>query len=710
MQKHEVSTLFGGRTLTLSTGHLANQASGSVLARYGDTVVLATVCSGGSGESLGYFPLTVEYEERLYAGGKIKTSRFIKREGRPAEEAILKARLIDRSIRPLFPKDYINEVQVIATILSVDQENDPDIVAAIAVSAALAISDIPWKGPIGAVRLGMKEGAYIVNPVIADMKESPIELVVSSTHEAVVMIEAGAKEVPEDTVAEGIDLAKKENEKIIELIEEFVKQGGKVKAEYTVKTIDQTVNDAVLAYINEHFKEEFFDVEKEDRKKESIEFMESLYALYEGKLSKEDMDHLYEEVLKKRMRQMILDKGVRLNGRKPEEIRQLSVEVSFLPRTHGSAIFQRGETQILTIATLGSTSLQQLIEGMEGEEKKRYMHHYNFPPFSTGETKRLGSASRREIGHGALAEKALLPVIPTEDEFPYAIRLVSETLSSAGSTSMGSTCGSTLALMDAGVPIKAPVAGIAMGIITDGDKYAILSDIQDLEDFYGDMDFKVAGTSKGITAMQMDVKTLTLSPKILREALDQAKRGRQFILDAMTRVIATPRTELSSFAPRAEILHIDPKKIGEVIGPGGKNINRIIEATNSTIDIDNDGKVSVSAEDQESLKKAISWIKGITDELTPGMILEGKVTRIMNFGAFVEVFPGKEGLVHISEIAPHRIEKVEDELAIGQAVTAKVLNIDEMGRLNLTLQLDRQPRENAPVREHRGRPDFHRKR
>jgi len=679
----------GNRKLSLETGFLAQQANGSVLGRYGDTVVLATVCSAPAKESLGYFPLSVEYEERLYAGGKIKTSRFIKREGRPSDNAILNARLIDRSIRPLFPKDYLKEVQVIVTILSVDQENDPDVVAAVATSAALSISDIPWAGPVSTVRVGLKDNQLVINPVNGELAKSSLNLVVSATKEAVVMIEAAAHEVSEEQMAEAIEYAKKENDKIVAVIEELAGAVGRTKEVYEVKQLDEELKKEVLDYIQGNFTPDFFEIEKSDRKKEIETFKANLYAAFEGKLAKEEMDKLYEEVLKQKMRALILKEEKRVGGRKLDEIRQLYVEVGILPRTHGSALFQRGDTQILTIVTLGSTSLGQLIESMEGEETKRYMHHYNFPPYSVGEAKRMGFPSRREIGHGALAEKAVFPVIPGEEQFPYAVRVVSETLSSAGSTSMGSVCGSTLALMDAGVPLKSPVAGIAMGIIVENKDYKILSDIQDLEDFYGDMDFKVAGTDKGITALQLDVKTLSLTAKVLKEVLDQAKKGREFILQAMLKVLGQPRPELSVYAPRAEILKIDPKKIGEVIGPGGKIINRIIEATKTTIDIDDDGKVSITAEDSQNLEKAVAWIKGITEEIAPGMIFEGTVTRIMPFGAIVEFFPGKDGMVHISEIAPYRIQKVEDELSLGQKVKVKVLKVDDSGKIGLTLRLDR---------------------
>lgn len=701
---------FAGRKLMVETGFLAPQANCAVKVQYGETVVLVTAVAGEVREDLGYFPLSVEYEEKYYAGGKISTSRFIKRETKPKDEAILKGRLIDRSIRPLFPKDYNNETQVIVTVLSVDKENDPDIVGLVGTSIALSLSDIPWKGPIGGVRVGKKAEQFILNPVNGDVKSSPLDLIVSSTKDNIVMVEAGATEIVEQDLVTALELAQEENRKIISFIEEFVAEAGKTKREYSVEEINADIKKNVVKFIRDGASEALFSKEAVERETASEEFLEKIYMEFEGKLAKEELKGVFEEEVKKMIRENIVEREQRPDGRKLDQIRPIMVEVALLPRTHGSALFQRGLTQVLSLVTLGSTSLEQLIENMEGEEKKRYIHHYNFPPYSVGEVSRLGPPSRRSIGHGSLAEKALEPVIPSKEDFPYTIRVVSECLSSAGSTSMGSVCGSTMALMDAGVPIKKPVAGIAMGVVFKDDKYKVLTDIQALEDFYGDMDFKIAGTKDGVTAIQLDVKTLKLTIDILAEALEQAKIGRQFILGKMAEAIEAPRAQISAYAPKVGIIKINPKKIGEVIGAGGKIINKIIEETGTEIDIDDDGSVSVTGENQEGIDKALEIIKGITVDVEIGTIYEGTVVRLLEFGALVEVLPGKTGMVHISQIAEHHVDRIEDELSIGQKVKVKVLELGRDGKIALTMKLNAVNNGEREFRHDRGprKPDFRR--
>ncbi|MCH7541283.1 polyribonucleotide nucleotidyltransferase [Patescibacteria group bacterium] len=675
---------WGGRTLSLEYGKLAPQTDSSIVARYGDTVVLATVVSAPPREDVDYFPLFVDYEEKLYASGRISTSRFIKREGRPTEEAILNGRLIDRSIRPLFPKDYFNEVQVIVTILSYDQENDPDIISLIGTSAALLTSPIPWNGSVVGVKVGYREGEFILNPTKSDDSASDLSLVVSLNKEKVVMIEGAFEEVSEEVVLKAIEYAEEQVKPVFKLLELLQKEIGVKKEEYGEEEATVQIKKEVADYIRGNLKEALFDPEKSARESLSDELKEILFKEFEGKLVKTQLIKIFDATVKKLVREQIVEKEKRPDGRGLKDIRNIDIEVGVLPRTHGSAIFKRGDTQVLAIATLGSTSLEQLIEGMEGEKKKRFMHHYEFPPFSTGEVGRLGPPKRREIGHGALAEKALIPVIPAEDKFPYTIRLVSEILSSSGSTSMAATCGSSLALMDAGVPISKAVAGIAMGLITEGDKYKILTDIQALEDFYGDMDLKIAGTEKGITAIQLDVKIDGLTDKILSESLHQAQQARISILKKMLKALPKSREEISKYAPKVSIIKIPPKKIGAVIGSGGKTINSIIEETGTAIDIDDDGTVSVTSTTEEGLKKAIKWIEGLTHEVEPGEEYMGEVKRIMNFGAFVEIMPGKEGMVHISQLAPYRVEDINKEVKIGQKLKVRVLEIDQQGRINLT--------------------------
>ncbi|MBI2103595.1 polyribonucleotide nucleotidyltransferase [Candidatus Woesebacteria bacterium] len=699
MKKVEKSIELGGRKLTLKTGVLAEQATGAVLASYGETVVLATVVAAPLKMDLGYFPLTVDYQERLYAGGRIKGSRWVKREGRPTDDEILTSRLIDRSIRPLFPENYKKEVQVIITVLSVDIENDPGVLAGVATSAALAVSSIAWKGPIAIVRVGYKDGAYFTNPQDSEMAFSEMDLVVSATKDAVIMIEAGAKEVSEDVILGGVEYAQKESEKVLELINGLVKAVGTKKELLADVGHDPELEKKAKELAGERVKEL---VAATSFKESGSGELDQIKKAIHGELPDKDftlISSTVEKMFKKTVREMILS-GKRPDGRAYTEIRPLSAQVGVLPRTHGSAIFQRGQTQVLTVATLGAPSLGQLIETAEGEEEKRYIHHYSFPPYSTGEAGKVGSPSRREIGHGALAERALEPVVPTEDVFPYTIRLVSEVMSSNGSTSMASTCGSTLSLMDAGVPLTAPVSGIAMGLIIESEKkYAILSDIMGLEDFNGDMDFKVAGTSKGITALQLDVKTLSLTPKLLKEALAQAKKGRSEIMKVITKAIGEPRAKVSTFAPKIKVVKIPVEKIGEVIGPGGRIIKKIIAETGAQVEVEDDGSVNVSGPTEEILNAGVERIEALTKEVVAGEIYDGVVKRIQPFGAFVEILPGKDGLVHVSDMGEEFVQNPEDVVSIDQQVKVRVKEIDNLGRINLSMNMD--PAKDKP-KEDRG--------
>lgn len=676
----------GGKTLTLEIGRLAPQANAAVLGRLGDTVVLATVVSSPLAENLDYFPLQVEFIERLYAGGKIKGSRWVKREGRPSDEAILTARLIDRSIRPLFPRGYKEQIQVITTVLSVDAENNPDIPAICATSAALAVSDIPWEGPVGALRVGFipknGQGFFIANPTYQDLEYSELDLVVTLTKKAVVMLEGGAKEVSEEVFLKAVEFAQKEGAKIIDFIEGLQKEAGKKKKTFT----PLLPSSSLIAEIEKEYKKKIQEIlDQAGKEKESLSFLEEIKEVLKEKYEDQKPEILnlaVDELVKKMVREKVLKEGRRIDGRKPKDIRPIEVEVGVLPRTHGSAIFRRGNTHVLTVTTLGSPSLEQFIESMEGEETKRYIHHYYMPPYSVGEVGRTGWPSRREIGHGALAERALEPVIPPEEKFPYTIRVVSEVMSSNGSTSMASVCGSTLSLMDAGVPIKEPVAGIAMGKIGE----VILSDIIGMEDFKGDMDFKVAGTKNGITAVQLDVKSLDFSSKLLSSAVVQAKEGRLYILEKMTKVLPAPRFQVSRFAPKVRVLKVPESKIGDVIGPGGKTIRKIISETGASVDIEDDGTINISAIDKEAVEKAVSWIKGLTKEAKVGDVFLGTVKRIQPFGVFVEILPGKEGLVHVSQMAPGFVSNPAKLVKVGQKVKVKVIEIDEMGRINLSMK------------------------
>lgn len=688
------SAKIGPQEIILETGYLAGQAHGAVVARQGDTMVIATVVTAAPSADVDYFPLNVNYEERLYAGGIIKGSRFVKREGRPRDEAVLSGRLIDRSIRPLFPKDFNNEVQIIATVLSVDDDNDPVALALVATSAALKNSGIPWNGPIGGVGLGLVEGAAVVSPTKEQRAQSQMDLFVSGTADHVVMVEMGGNEVAEEVVLDAIYTGHGVIGDIIKLINDFAelavaKQGYGYKVPVVAElTEDQKKEQEALVRIEEYMSQNFppvlLDATSAERHDVQEAFLQTIFTEFEGKTTKAKMSAVFDQVAKKMVRKKVLETKERVDGRKLDQVRQLTIEVGLLPRTHGSAMFRRGDTQVVNVTTLGSTALELLTEGMHGEEVKRYFHHYNFPPFSTGETGRIGSPGRREIGHGALAERALIPVLPTDEKFPYTIRTVSEVLSSNGSTSMASVCGSTLSLMDAGVPIKEPVSGIAMGLIQEGDQTLVLTDIMGVEDFYGDMDFKVAGTKNGLTALQMDVKIPGLTREILTTALAQAKVGRAHILAEMLKVLAQPREGLSIYAPKIQSIKINPSKIGDVIGPGGKIIRSIQEETGTEIDIEEDGMVHVAGRDVAGVQRAIEEIRMITTEVEVGKVYMGRVTRIMDFGAFVEVLPGKEGLVHVSELAPGFVKNVRDEVSEGDEFEVKCIEIDSQGRVNLS--------------------------
>ena len=684
-----------GRELTIETGKMAEQANGSCLVKYGETVVLVNVtASKEPKEGIDFFPLSVDYEERLYAVGKIPGS-FQKREGKPSEKAILTSRVIDRPIRPLFPKDFRNDVCVSALVLSVDQDHSPEICAMIGSSAALSISDIPFGGPTGSVNVGYVDGQIVINPTEAQRKVSKLRLTVAGTMDKIAMIEAGADEIPDDVMLEAIKAAHVEIKKICEFISNMKAEIGKEKFEYK----SFAVNEEVFAEVEAQFKDRMYvdvqAVQKEDRDANMDKLLEDVLAYFAEKLSEEeyvekegDIKESVHKLEKKCVREMIYKEHKRPDGRAIDEIRPLSCEVGVLPRTHGSALFSRGQTQVLSIATLGMASEAQILDGLDNEESKRYMHHYNFPGYSTGEAKPSRSPGRREVGHGALAEKALEPVIPSVEDFPYAIRVVSEVLSSNGSTSQASVCGSTLALMDAGVPLKAPVAGISTGLVTDPEddtKYIMLTDIQGLEDFFGDMDFKVAGTKDGITAIQVDIKVEGLSYEIIEEAFARTHKARNYILDeVMLKQIAEPRNDISKYAPKIITMKISTDKIKDVIGSGGKTINKIIEETGVKMDIEEDGTVFIYSADSKSGERAKEIVESITREIEVGGIYQGTVTRLMTFGAFVDVGGGKEGLLHISKISKERVEKVEDVLKVGDKITVKVYEIDNQGRINLT--------------------------
>lgn len=715
MESRKFKLQLGGRDLIVETRSLAEQANGSVLVQYGDTLVLATaVMTEQQRQDLDFFPLTVEYEERFYAAGKILGSRFIRRESRPSDEAILTARFIDRAIRPKFPKGLKKEIQVVITCLSWDKENDPDIISLIAASLALAISDIPWSGPIACLRIGKKETNLILNPTYSQREESDLDLALAATRSAspkkektlksriapiqtlINMIELEAKEIPEQEILKAIEFAKPELKRLIDFQEEIREKIGKQKIRIEQPTApDPELEKEIKEFLKDKLEQALFRTDKIERKQNLNDIKQDLIYFIEGKYPEMGKTSYAKDFLEKEIKELIhkniinppVGKEKRPDARKFDEIREIQTEVGLLPRTHGSGFFSRGQTKALSILTLGSPNDIRLLEGMEIVGKKRFMHHYNFPPYSTGEIKPMRGPGRREIGHGMLAEKALLPLIPGSEEFPYTIRIVTEILSSNGSTSMAAISSSCLALMDAGVPIKAPAAGIALGLMQDNSgNYKILTDIQGPEDHYGDMDFKIAGTEKGITAGQMDVKIEGITQEILKNVLEQGRKARLEILSKMKACLEKPRPKLSPFAPRVYSLQINPEKIREVIGPGGKIINGIIKECEVSIDIEDTGKVFVTAEKEESAKKAIDWIKNIIREVKVGELFQGEVKRILDFGAFVEVLPGQEGLVHISELAPYRVNKVQDIVKIGDIVSVKVISVDEQGRINLSIK------------------------
>jgi polyribonucleotide nucleotidyltransferase len=683
----QFTAAIGDHPISIETGKLAGQAGGAVTLRCGDTMLLATATmSEQPREGIGFFPLTVDYEERLYAAGRIPGS-FFRREGRPHEAAILICRLTDRPIRPLFPKDLRNDVQVIITALSHDQEHQIDILAVIGASAALNVSNIPFLGPVGAVRVGYVDGQLVFNPTISQMEGSSLDLRLAGTSDAVMMVEAGANEVPEDLIVEAVKAGHEAMQPIIALQEEMRQQVGKPKSEYhsfaLSERLRQVIAERLYGRINKVLDE---TTEKEQRNRALDALRQELLAELGGEYQERDAEEVFDEVLKTEVRKRILHEGVRPDGRGSEDIRPISCEVGISPRAHGTGLFNRGETQVLTISTLGTPREEQPLDGLYPEESKRFMHHYNFPPYSTGETRFLRGPGRREIGHGALAERALLPVIPPEEEFPYTIRLVSEVLSSNGSTSMASVCGSTLAMMDTGVPIKAPVSGIAMGLVKDGDDYRVLTDIQGIEDHLGDMDFKVAGTRKGITALQMDIKIKGLSYEIMAEALAQAKGARLFVLDKMLEVLPEARPELSPYAPRITIIKIDPEMIGAIIGPGGKTIRRIQEESGVKIDVEDDGSVFIASTDGPSSQRAREMVEALVEKPEIGKIYTGRVVRIEDYGAFVEILPGQDGMVHISQLADYRVPSVRDVVRLGDEIMVMVIDIDREGKIKLSRQ------------------------
>ena len=694
MQKKFTTTL-AGRELTIETGELAQLSNGSVLVRYGDTVVMVNAtASKKPREGVDFFPLSIDYEEKLYSVGKIPGG-FLRREGKPSDKAILTSRVIDRPIRPLFPKDYRNDVSIVATVMCVDIDNSPEIAAMIGASAALSISDIPFGGPIGGVFVGLVDGEFVINPNLEQREKSTLQLTVAGTKEKVVMIEAGASEVKEDVMFDAIVYAHQEIKKICDFIQGIADEIGKPKHEYISADVNHDHYDAVKAYAYDKVCEAI-DTDDKTVRDENMAVVEAdvleHFAEEIPELATEIGEILYK-LQKEIVRKWLIRDHRRVDGRDILQIRPLASRVGILPRTHGSGLFSRGQTQVLTIATLGALRDEQLLDGIDECTSKRYMHHYNFPSYSVGETKPSRGPGRREIGHGALAERALEPVIPSKEEFPYAIRLVSEVLSSNGSTSQGSVCGSTLALMDAGVPIKAPVAGISCGLVTDGDDYLTMVDIQGLEDFYGDMDFKVAGTKEGITAIQMDIKIDGLTYDIIKQALEQTRDARYYIIDeVLLKAIPEPRKEMSPYAPKIITMNIHPDKIREVIGTGGKVIQKIIADTGVQIDIEDDGSIFILSPDAAAADKAVKIIEGIVAEPEVGKTYFGKVMRIMDFGAFVEFLPGKEGLVHISKLDNKRVEKVEDVVSVGDEILVKLVEIDKMGRINLSRK-DALPKE-----------------
>src|SRR5579883_2628404 len=687
---HRQEAVIGGRVMSIETGRVAEQSSGAVLVRYGDTVILATaVGSDEPREGIDFFPLTVDVEERMYAAGKIPGG-FIKREGRATEHAILASRLTDRPLRPLFPKGYRNDVQIVVTVLSVDQENDPTIMSIVGASAAVSLSDIPFYGPVGAVRVGYIDDQLVINPTESQMAQSKLDLAIAGTSDAVMMVEAGAKELPEDLMLEAVRFGQESLQDIIKMQEKLMQAVNRAKRPFTPPVVDEELQSKVAAFVLPRFEAAVNNPDKTARSAALAQVQDELVAelgeQYPDRLK--DIITFYEKELKAYVRNSILDNGTRPDGRDLKTIRPISCEVGLLPRTHGSALFTRGQTQVLSVVTLGSPGEEQVLDGLGLGESKRFMHHYNFPPFSTGESKPLRGPGRREIGHGALAERAVAAVIPSQQEFPYTIRAVSDVLSSNGSTSMGSVCGTTLALMDAGVPIHAPVAGVAMGLITgEGEragKWAVLSDIQGIEDALGDMDFKVAGTADGVTALQMDIKVKGITYEIMAKALEQAREGRMYIMEKMLDTIDAPREDLSTFAPRIQTIKINPDKIGAVIGPGGKTIRKIQEDSGAKIDIEDDGSVNISATSGDAMQHALDAVRALTEEVEVGRIYTGTVRRLVDFGCFVEILPGKEGLVRTSQLADYQVMRPEDVVSIGDEITVMVIEVDPQGRVNLS--------------------------
>ncbi len=683
-------TEFAGRPLEIETGKFAELAGGAVMVRYGETCVLSTATMAAKPrEGIDFFPLSVDFEEKLYSVGRIPGG-FTRREGKPSDKAVLTSRVIDRPIRPLFPKDLRNDVSVVNTVMSVDQDYSPEVAAMIGTSVAIAISEIPWNGPIGGVVMGYVDGNLVINPTLAEREKSDLYLTVAGTKEKVVMIEAGAKEVKEDVVFDAIMMAHEEIKKICDFITAIQAEVGKEKITYEPHVVDEELYNDIKEFGMDKLKVALDTDDKNVREANMKVFYEELYAHFEGKYNEEEngaeITEAVEKLMKYIVRRWILDEGKRVDGRGITDIRPLSAEVSILPRTHGSGLFARGQTQVLTIATLGPIGEAQILDGIDAETEKRYIHHYNFPSYSVGETRPSRGPGRREIGHGALAERALEPVIPSEEEFPYALRLVSEVLSSNGSTSQASVCGSTLALMDAGVPIKAPVAGISVGLVTEGDRFITMVDIQGLEDFYGDMDFKVAGTKEGITAIQMDIKIDGLTPEIIKQAFAQTKEARNYILDeVILNAIPEPRAELSKYAPKIYTMHIDKDKIRDVIGSGGKVIQKIIAETQTKIDIEEDGTIYIATSVEEDAKRAMEIIDAICGNIEIGAIFKGKVTTVTTFGAFVEFIPGVEGLCHISKLENRRVAKVEDVVNVGDEIMVKVIEVDEKtGKISLS--------------------------
>ncbi len=699
MSVSEVAVEVGGRPLRFQTGKLAKQADGSVLVSQGDTMVLVTaVMSDEPREDIDFFPLLVEYRERAYAAGKIPGG-FIKREGKPSDEEVLKSRVTDRSIRPLFPKGFKNDVQVVAFVISADQENDPAVLAINGASAALHVSRIPFEGPVGAVRVARVNGELLINPSYQAQQEADINLVVSGTKDAVVMVEGGAKEVPEEEVLDAILFAHQEIKRIVEAQEELRSLAGKEKYEFVAPSLDETTKEKIKKWVFERIEPVITIKDKHERREKLRELKELM--LIELSIPEEEellAKEAFNEAEKEFVRKMVLERGVRIDGRKPDEIRPITIEVGLLPRAHGSALFTRGQTQALVTTTLGTPEEYQVVEGLLPEEQKRFMLHYNFPPFSVGEISPLRGPGRREIGHGALAERALTPVIPSEEEFPYVIRVVSDILESNGSSSMATVCGGSLSLMDAGVPIKAQVAGIAMGLIMEGDKFVVLSDILGDEDHLGDMDFKVAGTRKGVTAIQMDLKVKGIKREVLSKALEQARQGRLYILDKMDQVISEPRKEISQYAPRIVSTKIEPEKTKDLIGPSGKTIKAIIDKAGVKITIKEDGTVLVSAPNEEAAAQAIKMIEDVTKDLEVGNTYLGKVTRVENYGAFVELAPGKVGLIHISKLPPEVRENIFEHIKVSDIIPVKIVEFDQLGRPKLS-RIDVSPEEEKKLRE-----------